>query len=94
MEDEGYVEDGVGVRVPAVEQLQLRKVLLQIQMLTRANVAKVEGVEEEDEPLVRVVVDADVQELVLHEADGGEPGRLVAGEDRHHVCSLSLTSNN
>ena len=52
------------------------------------------GVEEEDEPLVRVVVDADVQELVLHEADGGEPGRLVAGEDGHHLCSLSLTSNN
>ena len=78
--------------LPAVPRLQLWATLFQLQKFTW--IAKVEAVEEEDEPLVRVVVDADVQELVLHEADGGEPGRLVAGEDRHHVCSLSLTSNN
>ena len=82
------------VLLPAVQRLQLWATLFQLQKFTWRDVAKVEGVEEEDEPLVRVVVDADVQELVLHEADGGEPGRLVAGEDGHHVCSLSLTSNN
>ena len=78
--------------LPAVPRLQLWATLFQLQKFTW--IAKVEAVEEEDEPLVLEVVDADVQELVLHEADGGEPGRLVAGEDGHHVCSLSLTSNN
>ena len=82
------------ILLPAVQRLQLWATLFQLQKFTWRDVAKVEGVEEEDEPLVRVVVDADVQELVLHEADGGEPGRLVAGEDGHHLCSLSLTSNN
>ena len=82
------------VLLPAVPRLQLWATLFQLQKFTWRDVAKVEGVEEKDEPLVRVVVDADVKELVLHEADGGEPGRLVAGEDRHHVCSLSLTSIN
>ena len=91
----GHDDIGVDlVLLPAVQRLQLWATLFQLQKFTWRDVAKVEGVEEEDEPLVRVVVDADVQELVLHEADGGEPGRLVAGEDGHHVCSLSLTSNN
>ena len=79
-------EDGVGVGVPAVEQLQLGTTLLQLQMLNRANVAKVEGVEEEDEPLASVVVEADVHELVLLEANGGEPGSLGARRDGHLVC--------
>ena len=78
--------------LPAVPRLQLWATLFQLQKFTW--IAKVEAVEEEDEPLVLEVVDADVQELVLHEADGGEPGRLVAREDGHHVCSLTLISNN
>ena len=74
--------------VPAVERLQLRTTSLQLQQLTWGHVAKVEGVEEEDEPLAGVVVDADVHELVLLETNGGEPGSLVARKDGHHVCSL------
>ena len=68
--------------------------LLQLQKLTRGDVAKVEGVEEEDEPLASVVVDADVHELVLLEANGGEPGSLVARKDGHHVCSPWLSFSN
>ena len=90
----GGGHDDSDVDLPAVQRLQLGATLFQLQKFTWRDVAKVEGVEEENEPLVRVVVDADVQEFVLHEANGGEPGRLVAGEDRHHVCSLSLGSNN
>ena len=86
--------DAVLVLLPAVQQLQLRATLFQLHKFTWRDVTKVEGVEEEDEPLVRIVVDADVQEPVPHEADGGEPGRLVAGEDGHHLCSLTLISNN
>ena len=82
------------VLLPAVQRLQVRATLFQLHKLTWRDVTKVEGVEEEDEPLVRIVVDADVLEPVPHEADGGEPGRLVAGEDGHHVCSLTLISNN
>ena len=74
--------------VPAVERLQLRTTRLQLQQLTWGHVAKVEGVEEEDKPLASVVVDADVHELVLLEANGGEPGSLVSRKDGHHICSL------
>ena len=74
--------------VPAVERLQLRSTRLQLQQLTWGHVAKVKGVEEEDKPLASVVVDADVHELVLLEANGGEPGSLVSRKDGHHVCSL------
>ena len=74
-------------------RVQLRTTHLKLQHLTWGHVAKVEGVEEEDEPLASVVVDADVHELVLLEADGGEPGSLVARKDGHHVCSLRPTFN-
>ena len=90
--DQGDAGDEVD-GVPAVERLQLRTTRLQLQQLTWGDVAKVEGVEEEEEPLASVVVDADVHELVLLEANGGEPGGLVAGKDGHHVCSLWLTFN-
>ena len=76
-ENEDNAGDEVDV-VPAVERLQLRTTSLQLQQLTWGHVAKVKGVEEEDEPLPSVVVDADVHELVLQEANGGEPGSLVA----------------
>ena len=82
------------VLLPAVQRLQVRATLFQLHKLTWRDETKVERVKEEDEPLVRIVVDADVQEPVPHEADGREPGRLVAGEDGHHVCSLMLISNN
>ena len=91
--DEGHDEDKVDGVQPAVERLQLRTTRLQLQELTWGDVAKVEGVEEEDEPLASVVVDADVHELVLLEANGGEPGSLVPRKDGHHVCSLWLTFN-
>ena len=88
--DDGSQDDGEVnlVLLPAVQQLQLRSTLLQLEQFTWRDVAKVEGVEE-DEPPVGVVVDADVQELVPHEADEGKPGRLVAWKDRHHLCSYS-----
>ena len=49
--------------------------------------AKVEGVEEEDEPLASVVIQVDVHELLL-EADAGEPGSFGARIDGHHVRSF------
>ena len=92
-DDEEHAGDEVD-GVPAVERLQLRTTRLQLQQLTWGHVAKVEGVEEEDEPLAGVVVDADVHELVLQEANGGEPGSLGARKDGHHVCSPWLTFSN
>ena len=88
--DDGSQDDGEVnlVLLPAVQRLQLWATLFQLQKFTWRDVAKVEGVEEEDEPLASVVVDADVHELVLLEANGGEPGSLVARKDGHHVCSL------
>ena len=55
--------------------------------------AKVEGVEEEDEPLASVVIQVDVHELLL-EADAGEPGSFGARIDGHHVRSFWLTFHN
>ena len=59
---------------PAAKSLQLVLPGLQLQQLARGDVAKVEGVEEENQPLAggAKVVDADVEDLVLLVADRRE----------------------